>query len=784
MHLPRPADRLKWLLIAFAVAVLSGCKFDPAGLGGPSNNNNVAPENCGDGTVDPDEECDDGNTDHIDGCSAVCRVEQGWTCSGEPSVCDPTCGDGQIVGGEECDDNNSTDGDGCSSSCRMEPGWSCHGEPSQCEQTCGNSTIDLGETCDDGNMSPGDGCSASCLLEAGWACTGEPSVCVSVCGDGYVVGDEVCDDGDRDDGDGCSSVCQLEDYSACAGEPSVCFCATFVNRDPVAGPRDGGRWERAFATVQEGIDRASQRVADWGRCEVWVAEGAYHIYVDGPFNTVNLRSDVQVYGGFLGNETSREARSWELHVTTLNGSQEGIPSNVVNTVVTADTVARAILDGFVVTLGNNSGSFGGGMYATDSQLGVANCQFMFNTASYGGGLATNASRVSVTGSVLANNAAAYGAGLYLTGGSITLADTNFVQNTASSDGGGAYMDTVDATATDCLFSDNGAYDGGGMYLTNGGARVERCEFVDNSAIDDGGGLMTYYNDAEVTDCTFDTNSAEDGGGLFVVGGTVSVDGCGFQGNTVADLAGGLYVYVAQFVLANSDFISNTAVSGGGIFMETDGLVTDCVFDQNQAGGGGGGGIYFYYASPTVERCTFSGNTAAYGGGVYLHGSSPSFLNAVMNGNYAPYGGGYYNYYGTGPSLVNCTLYGNFSDGVGWGAAIRNYDGHTNVANSILWGNSPDVIASVFGGSCAVTYSDVQGGDAGTGNIEADPLFVDAASGDFHLLGGSPCIDAADGDAAPTVDMDQNGRVNDPNTADTGVGSTPYVDMGAFEYQPP
>jgi hypothetical protein len=67
--------------------------------------------------------------------------------------------------------------------------------------------------------------------------------------------------------------------------------------------------------------------------------------------------------------------------------------------------------------------------------------------------------------------------------------------------------------------------------------------------------------------------------------------------------------------------------------------------------------------------------------------------------------------------------------------------------------------------------------------------VNAAGGDLHISAGSPCIDAANnsapGLAGITTDLDGNPRfVNDPATADTGMGTPPIVDMGAFEYQPP
>ena len=177
---------------------------------------------CGDGVVVSGEECDDGNVDDGDGCSADCRVETGWSCTGAPSRCESSCGNGVIVGQEECDDGNVDDGDGCSADCRVETGWSCTGAPSHCESGCGDGAIVGQEECDDGNADDGDGCSADCRVESGWSCTGVPSHCESGCGDGAIVGQEECDDGNGDGGDGCSEDCRVETGYSCVGQPSVC----------------------------------------------------------------------------------------------------------------------------------------------------------------------------------------------------------------------------------------------------------------------------------------------------------------------------------------------------------------------------------------------------------------------------------------------------------------------------------------------------------------------------------------------------------------------------------
>jgi cysteine-rich repeat protein len=135
---------------------------------------------CGDGVLDPTEECDDGNVVDGDGCDSNCTLT--------------ACGNGVVTAGEECDDGNVTDGDGCSSLCAVEPGWHCEQQPSRCTEICGDGIQTAGEGCDDGNLVDGDGCDSNCTLTA--------------CGNGVVTAGEECDDGNLIDNDGCNADCR------------------------------------------------------------------------------------------------------------------------------------------------------------------------------------------------------------------------------------------------------------------------------------------------------------------------------------------------------------------------------------------------------------------------------------------------------------------------------------------------------------------------------------------------------------------------------------------------
>ncbi len=214
--------------------------------------------------------------------------------------------------------------------------------------------------------------------------------------------------------------------------------------------------------------------------------------------------------------------------------------------------------------------------------------------------------------------------------------------------------------------------------------------------------------------------------------------------------------------------------------------------------GWGGGIYIGSASPTLRALALLGNTADQGGGMYSTGSSPVLANAVLSGNAATTGGGLYNEVGS-PALINVTFSENSAT---LGGAL--YDaGGASLANCIVWDEDPEQSLIAGGGATAITYSDVRGGAAGTGNLDADPQFV-SASGADGLAGTldddlrlhttfrfpSPVIDQGNNSALPldADDLDGDGDVSEPLPLDMTararlIGFTalpPTVDLGALE----
>jgi hypothetical protein len=190
------------------------------------------------------------------------------------------------------------------------------------------------------------------------------------------------------------------------------------------------------------------------------------------------------------------------------------------------------------------------------------------------------------------------------------------------------------------------------------------------------------------------------------------------------------------------------------------------------------------------------NEGARGSAIYNYsegdgaGNYPAVINCVFFNNTANDRACVYNNRGT-LEVVNCTLFGNQNSildedaAAVFGSADERSD-FTLIVNSIIRGNIPGE-NQAHAGYLTMNYSAFEGdvsGITGTGNIDTDPKLADPNAGNFVLLAGSPCIDAADSNDAITSDIDGNLRYDDPASPNTGVGPYSFYDMGAYEYQGP
>jgi len=178
--------------------------------------------------------------------------------------------------------------------------------------------------------------------------------------------------------------------------------------------------------------------------------------------------------------------------------------------------------------------------------------------------------------------------------------------------------------------------------------------------------------------------------------------------------------------------------GAGMFNDSGSpTVLNCVFSENSTNHDGGGMLNWNNSSPMLTNCTFSRNWAYIGGGMSnRNNSNPTLTNCTFNENSASTGGGMGNW-NSSPTLTNCTFSGNSAEGICGG--MNNYNSSPTLTNCILWGNAGrdgmDESAQICGETPVVNYCCIQGWTGalgGTGNINADPLFLDATSGDYHL----------------------------------------------------
>lgn len=498
--------------------------------------------------------------------------------------------------------------------------------------------------------------------------------------------------------------------------------------------------------------------------EVWVKAGIYTPTDDGDRSaSFTIGRNVQVYGGFFGNEAQRHARDAVAHPTVLSGDLDGdddshfsnVGDNSTHVVYVDGSISgeaitdSMVLDGFTISGGSAYGDStnGGGLYCDGSSQecspALSNLVFNRNGARLQGGAMYCDGRFGTSSPILSN--------------------VVFSDNMAEYDGGAmsniAYEGVSSPTLNSVTFSNNEADSRAGAMLNDG---------------------VNGVSNPVLNNVTFDSNWSSKGGAIYNVDASPVLSNVIFMGNE-GNKGGAMYNKNASPNLSDVSFSGNTVQrDGGAMFNDSYGAASNLTLDKvtfkdNEAGLNGGAmynnssnGI----CSPTLSNVTFSGNHSVRRGAAMYNnsGGSTSTTGTVS------------------PTLNNVTFSGNTvgftapDQGVMYNNVTGNGITRPVLNNVIMWGSDTAPIFNEGTAASELNDSIVQDGCPVGSNCYGNMIYTDPLLGPLQDNGGftqtmqpevgSPAIDA--GNNATCEATDQRGAARPYGD---------YCDIGAVEFLP-
>jgi predicted outer membrane repeat protein len=330
------------------------------------------------------------------------------------------------------------------------------------------------------NLAPG----GSVTPATGWHDSNEVFTATALANPGYVFAGW---SGDYTGDDAGIEVTMEKEKRAIASFMAVRFVDSRAS-----GSEDGATWATAYRTLTNALAQAA------GGQQIWVASGTYKPAA-GTNRTAsfNLKSNVELYGGFAGTESLLAQRRWTNNLTVLSGDIDNDAQvTTTNTlqVVRASQVTNAVLDGFTVVQGCNNTGFGGGMgIIGGSNVVVRRCVFDNNTATRGGAIYIQSDSFISKCMFRNNTAEQRGGAAYTRSSSPRFENSVFFRNSITtttvddSCGGAIALYDQAVSMVNCSFYQNNAPMGRALYLSNAAEGYARnCIFRDGG--DHGGGI--------------------------------------------------------------------------------------------------------------------------------------------------------------------------------------------------------------------------------------------------------------------------------------------------------